>query len=181
MILTEVAKDRVGKYSPDFELLGVDNQVHHLARYLEQFQAVGVVFIANQMPQIERYIHQLKLIQDEFGERGFALIAINSSDSEQILGESFEEMKKFALNYQLNFPYLRDRNQDVVKSFTTEVIPEAFAIDKTSIIRYRGKIQDSEENAYLKKSIIALLEEKEIETDFTKVEGTAILWRALEN
>ena len=27
----------IGQYAPDFELPGVDDQVHHLARYLEQF------------------------------------------------------------------------------------------------------------------------------------------------
>ena len=35
----------INSYAPDFELPGVDDEVHHLARYLEEYRAVVFGFI----------------------------------------------------------------------------------------------------------------------------------------
>lgn len=34
MSLTEMTGTEINNYAPDFELLGVDGQVHHLTKYL---------------------------------------------------------------------------------------------------------------------------------------------------
>ena len=34
----------IGAYAPDFELPGTNGTVHHLARYLDDYRAVVVVF-----------------------------------------------------------------------------------------------------------------------------------------
>jgi len=47
--------EKIGHYAPDFELPGIDDTVHHLARYLEKFQAVGVVMMRNHCPYVHPY------------------------------------------------------------------------------------------------------------------------------
>ncbi len=146
----------MGNYAPDFELLGTDNNVHHLGHYLQQFKTVAVVFINNNPNQIDNYLKRLQEIQIEFGPQGLAIICINSQNN-------LEEMKQFTTKYQLTFPYLRDSNQDVAISFEVMMKPEVFLIDSQGIIRYRGQIDDhpehenSETGNYLRDNIRLLL------------------------
>lgn len=179
----EAKRSSVGDYAPDFEIPGIDQQVHHLGRYLSNFKAIGVVFIGNNFPNVKEYIEKLKQIQTEFESQGFTLIAINSNDSGGTIEESFEAMQKFAKEQQLNFPYLRDPTQDVAKSFGAQVIPEAFLLDSQAVIRYVGKIDEGSEstdgttNTYFRNSIDALLASTEISPNSTQPMGESIRWR----
>ena len=178
-----LAQKVVGDHAPDFELPGIDGQVYHLGRYREAFNAIAVIFIGNQAPQAIDYLDRLKEIQAQFAEQKFTIVAINSNDSESSLKENFNEMKAFATANGLNFPYLRDPTQDVAKSFGAKVMPEVFLLDRNTVIRYAGQIDDnanSPENVqhhYLKDSISKLLSGTEIKTTQTKPSGTPIKWR----
>ena len=116
--------EKIGHYAPDFEIPGIDDTVHHLARYLEKFQAVGVVIMCNHCPYVHLYIDRLKQIQTDFQDNGFTLIGINANDETQYPADSFEKMKTFAEEKSLNFPYLRDVTQDVAQSFAAERTPK---------------------------------------------------------
>jgi peroxiredoxin len=160
MTLTEKI---VGSYAPDFELPGIDGEVYHLGRYREQFKAIAVIFLKNQTPQIVKYIDRLKQIQAQFSEQKFTIVAINSNDPDNNPKESFADMKAFATNYQLNFPYLRDTTQDVAKSFGSKFLPEVFLLDRNAVIYCTGQLDarvDSPEvfqNGYLQDNIVNLL------------------------
>jgi peroxiredoxin len=173
----------IGSYAPDFELPGIDGQVHHLSRYLEKFRAIGVISMCNYCPYVGQYVERLKLIQEEFGSQGFTLIGMNGNDTNQGLMESFESMKAFALEQELNFPYLWDSTQDVTRSFGANKTPTAFLIDKDGVVQYRGQIDDRAENPkivqtqYLRNAIAALFNHQEIEITETEAMGTPLVWR----
>ncbi len=168
----------VGAYSPDFELRGIDDQVHHLARYLENHQVITVVFLSNTCSYVRLYIDRLKEIQQAFEPQGCTLIGINANDL-----ESCEEMKSFAREYQLNFPYLKDFSQDVLSSFGATITPEVFLLDNQGILRYKGTIDNNPnsselgENAYLWNNITALLNQETISPDSTQPVGSPIQGR----
>ncbi len=63
MTSLDLTPTAIGSYAPDFEIRGVDSEVHHLARYLEKFMAVGVVFMANTSTDVKMYIDRLKNLQ----------------------------------------------------------------------------------------------------------------------
>ena len=173
----------VGSYAPDFELPGIDKQVHHLARYLEQYQAVAVVFLAHGCPCVQGYIDRLKQIQTEFESQGLTLIGINANDTKKSPEDNFEQMKNFAATHKLNFPYLRDPTQDVASSFGVQKTPEVFLIDNKYVLRYRGSIDDKVESpesvtqAYLRNSIAAVLQGEEVEPSLTEPVGSPLQWR----
>ncbi len=183
MSLMEKTGTPVGSYAPDFELPGVDAQVHHLSRYLQQWKAVGVIFLCNQCSYISSYLDRLKQIQAQFQNKGFTLIGINANDAKQSPVDSFENMKKFALERQLNFPYLWDSTQDVAHGFGAQKTPEAFLIDNMGILRYNGQIDDNPEDPeavqvpYLYNAIAALLAGEEISPKSTEVTGSPLKWR----
>jgi peroxiredoxin len=178
-----LARNLVGGYAPDFELPGIDKQVYHLGRYLEQFKAIGVVFLGNSCSYVKGYLERLKQIQADFVADGFTLVAINSNDAGGTIQESFESMESFATENKLNFPYLRDPTQDVAKSFGAKVIPEVFLLDAQAVIRYAGSIDDCPEsadgvkNCYLRNNISALLAGKQISPTYIEPIGSPIIWR----
>jgi len=183
MNILETIDTPVGNYAPDFELPGIDKQVHHLRRYLEKFLAVGVISMCNQCPYVRLYIDRLKEIQGEFAQQGFSLIGMNGSDGNENPTESFDNMQAFALMHELNFPYLWDPTQDTSRSFGALVTPMAFLIDKDGIVRYKGQIDDNPEDPrsvkeqYLKKAIACLFQGQEIHIPQTKPVGTSLIWR----
>lgn len=174
----------IGVHAPDFELPGTDGEVHHLGRYLQQGRTVAVVFLANQCPNVHQYLERLKQLQDQFGDRGLLVIGINSNDGTKSPEDSLEAMKRFAAEHQLNFPYLRDANQDVARSFQISSTPETFLLDKEGIICYHGAIDDSPGNsadvgsAYLQEAIGQLLAQQSITINSTQSQGSAVKWRS---
>lgn len=183
MNLMEKLGTPIGSYAPDFELLGVDDAVHHLAPYLETLRGVAVIFMSNHCPYVCSYINRLKDIQSEFYHQGFTLIGINSNDSNQSPDDNFSHMKEFARARKLNFPYLWDPTQDVAQSFGAEKTPEAFAIDAGGVLRYSGQIDDNAQNpdavqvAYLHNAIKALLVGEPIVPKSTSAIGSPLVWR----
>ncbi len=183
MTILETIDTPVGSYAPDFELPGIDNQVHHLGRYLDKFRAVGVIAMCNYCPYVELYLDRLKNIQAEFGEQGFTLIGMNGSDANTSPMENFENMKAFARTRELNFPYLWDSTQDVTRSFGANKTPMAFLIDWDGIVRYKGQIDDNPHNPeavgehYLKNAIASLFKGDEIYPKQTEPVGTSLTWR----
>jgi peroxiredoxin len=183
MNLLETIDTPVGSYAPDFEIPGIDGQVHHLRRYLEKFRAVGVISMCNHCPYVERYIDRLKNIQAEFGPEGFTLIGMIGSDGNHDTKPSFENMKAFAQRHDLNFPYLWDSTQDVTRSFGATKTPMAFLIDTNGIVRYKGKIDDHPQDPlsvgedYLRTAIASLFLDQEIDIPQTEPIGTTLIWR----
>lgn len=174
---------RIGKYAPDFELPGIDDQVHHLRRYLEKFRAVGVISMCNRCPYVGLYIDKLKQLQTELGKDGFTLIGVNGNIAHNDPSESFDSMKAFAREKQLNFPYLWDSTQDVTRSFGATKTPTAFLIDKDGVVRYRGQVdsnaqaQDKTEKSYLKNAVTSLFNSEEIAVTETEASGSSLVWR----
>jgi len=171
----------IGGYAPDFELPDTQGNVHHLTRYLETRQVVIVVFLGNACPHSRAYLDRLKQLQADYRERGVAVMAINANDPDRSEADRFENMKAFARETQLNFPYLRDVTQDVAESFGVRATPEAFAIDRSGIVRYRGQIDDNTEqpdNPYLRTAIDRMLDGRPIEPSATVAVGCPILWRS---
>jgi len=175
--------ERVGHYAPDFEIPGIDDTVHHLAQYLERFQAVGVVIMCNHCPYVHLYIDRLKQIQTDFQDQGFTLIGINANDEKQYPADSFEKMKTFAEEKSLNFPYLRDVTQDVAQSFAAERTPEIFIINRSGIICYYGAVDDNPQDpsavkvSYARDAIAQLLANQAIANSATSAIGCSIKWR----
>lgn len=174
----------VGSYAPDFELPGVDGAVHHLSRYLEKHQAIVVVIMCNHCPYVQRYLDRLKQLQTELQPRGITLVGINANDDSQYPDDSYENMKVFAAEHQLNFPYLRDVTQDVARTLGASRTPEAFLIDRAGVLRYVGCIDDNAQDPagvttpYLKQAIAQLLAGQPIDPASTSAIGCSVKWRS---
>lgn len=172
----------IGNYAPDFEIPGIDKKVYHLGSYRRKFKAIAVVFMGN-VSEVEQYLERLKKIQADFGGQQFTIMGIDSNYPSEPIAKIMETMEKFAQEKELNFPYLRDSNQDVAKSFRAKVIPTVYLLDSDGVIRYQGRIDDSAESPehvnhnYLRDSVAAILSGATITKDYIEPMGTDIEWR----
>lgn len=182
MSLIEKITTPIGTYAPDFELLGIDEQVHHLGRYLKRYKGIGVVFLCNECSYVLSYIERLKKLQKQFEKQQFTLIGINANHGNRYHEQSLKTMKEFASQNQLNFAYLWDATQDVARGFGVQQTPAAFLIDQAGILRYSGAIDDNHQAeavqvSYLEKAIASLLAGGEISPKSTQVIGSPLKWR----
>ncbi|MGL5060077.1 MAG: thioredoxin family protein [Microcoleus sp.] len=183
-LLMETTGTAINSYAPDFELPGVDEEVHHLSRYLETYRAIAVVFMCNHCPYVRSYLDRLKGIQADFQDKSVTLIGINANDANQYPDDSFENMKVFAAENQLNFPYIRDVAQDVAQSFGAATTPEVFLLDQDGRLRYKGLIDDNSNDAaavqvtYLRNAIAQVLDGTTVEPSETQAIGCSVKWRS---
>ena len=173
----------IGNYAPDFEIPGIDKEVYHLGSYLRQFEAIAVVFMGN-TPTTNRYLERLKQIQADFGGQKFTLFGIDSNYCDEPIAKSMETMREYASSHKLNFPLLRDSNQDVAKGFKAKVTPTVYLLDSSAVIRYQGRIDDCAEAVervekhYLRDSVATMLAGGKISRDYVTPVGSEIVWRA---
>lgn len=179
----ETTGTRIGAYAPDFEIPGVDEKVHHMFRYLETHRAIAVVFMCNHCPYVKLYIERLKQLQLEFADAGFSVIGINSNDVNQFPEDNFDNMKIFAIQNKLNFPYLWDSTQDVARSFGAMKTPHVFLVNADGVLCYSGSIDDNPNapNAvtkpYLRDAIGHILMGESITPTATEPVGCSVKWR----
>lgn len=172
----------IGNYAPDFEIPGVDREVYHLGSYRRQFKAIAVVFM-DRSEATDRYIERLKQIQTDFAEREFTIIGIDSNYYSESNTEIIEAMEQYAKDRAINFPYLRDSNQDVARGFKAKVTPTVYLLDSDGVICYQGRIDDAESESevkqhYLRDSITAMLADKTVNRDYVAPVGADITWRS---
>jgi peroxiredoxin/mono/diheme cytochrome c family protein len=98
---------------------------------------VVVLFIGTECPIGNAYIPSLVDLQKRFKNEHVQVIGINSN-----LADTAKSIAKHALEYKLNFPVLIDTDQIVADQFGAVRTPEAFVLDSTRTIRYRGRIDD---------------------------------------
>jgi peroxiredoxin len=147
--------------APTFDLPGIDGDSHSLEDYADK-PALAVVWSCNHCPYVQAWEGRMIDLQREFGDRGLALVAINSNDADAYPEDSFDAMKARAGQQGFNFDYLYDEDQSVLNAYGAERTPEVFLFDADRRLVYHGAIDDSREEGevtqrYLGDAIEALL------------------------
>src|SRR5574339_188883 len=139
MVKTESSPQilKTGSKAPDFKLKGVDGKAHSLQEY--KSKATLVVFICNHCPYVKARIGDVVALQGKFNPSALQVIGINSNDP-NYQDEGFDNMVKFARQYDLNFHYLIDDSQRVAREFGAVCTPDPFLLDSSKRLVFHGKI-----------------------------------------
>jgi len=173
---------KIGSPAPDFKLTSIDDKAFSLVSFSDKV-ALIIIFSCNHCPYVKAYEGRIKAVQNDYGSRGVAVIAINSNDDVGYPEDSFEEMKKRAKAENFNFIYLRDENQEAARAYDASHTPEIFLFDKNRKLAFHGKIDDNWQepdkavNHYLRNALDELLEEKDISVPETFTIGCTIKWK----
>lgn len=172
----------IGSSAPDFNLIGIDDKKYSLLSFKDN-KALIVIFSCNHCPYVQAYEERIIKIQNEYSDKGVAVVAINSNEDVNYPDDSFENMKKRAAEQNFNFQYLRDEDQGVARAYDATHTPEIFLFDKERKLAFHGKIDDNwqepdkVQNHYLRDALDELLAGKEISVPETFTIGCTIKWK----
>ena len=129
-----------GDTAPSFELPGIDGRAYSLQDFSGK-EGLFVLFMCNHCPYVEARMAEVVELHKEFGSK-IAFVGINSSDPDYP-GEGMENMKAFAEERGMTFPYLLDENGDTAKAYGATCTPDPFLFDKNMKLVFHGRISDA--------------------------------------
>ncbi len=171
---------KTGQKAPDFNLKGVDGKMYSLKDFAGA-EALLVVFICNHCPFVHARLDDIKSLQEKFKGR-LQVVGINSNDP-NYEGEGFENMKWFAKERRMNFPYLFDETQEVAKAYGAVCTPDPFLFDPARKLVFHGRVNDAMDPGavprvpVMENNVRKLLNGERIEKDFDPSIGCSIKWK----
>ena len=123
-------------------LQGVDGRWHSLGSLLGE-RATVIVFVANGCPTVRAYEERLMRLHEQEGSGSVRVIAINSNNPYLSPPDTLQEMRSRAKSRRLPYPYLKDPDGSVARSFGAVCTPHAFLLDETGHVVYSGRIDNS--------------------------------------
>ena len=131
-----------GKKALPFELKSTENKVISL-NDIKGENGTLIMFICNHCPYVKAITKELVEDCNELKKIGINSVAICSNDGFNYPEDSFENMKKMALEYNFSFPYLIDETQDVARAYGAVCTPDFFGYNNKLGLQYRGRLDES--------------------------------------
>ena len=110
-----------------------DQQSVSLADWKEKKAGV-VVFLGTECPISNLFVPVLADLHKEYSKRGVGFLAVNSNRQ-----DTPDRVAAHARKHNIPFPVVKDANNIVADQFGAIRTPEAFVIDPTGRILYRGR------------------------------------------
>lgn len=140
------APPAIGSTLDDFTLPDGDGKEHSLASLKGKNGAV-LIFVAVQCPVSNAYNERMEKLAQNFKARGINVIGINANAA-----ETAEAVKAHAVERKLTFPVLKDPGNKIADRLGATVTPEAYFIDGSNKLLYRGRIDNSRNEAQVNSS-----------------------------
>ncbi|HVK07411.1 MAG TPA: redoxin domain-containing protein [Gemmataceae bacterium] len=166
----------VGTRVPEFAATdAITGKLWSLTDSARDAKVVVVAFLGTECPISNQYVPTLDALHKRFADRGVAFVAVNS-----VPQDDAATVAKHAKSYALPFPVLKDADQSVADKLKAARVPEAFVLDGTRTVRYRGRIDDqygrgvyrpAPTRTDLADAITAVVEGKEVAAPATEVVG----------
>ena len=166
----------------DFNLSGIDGKKYTLET-MRGKNGILVIFMCNHCPYVKAIIK--KLVEDvkKLNAVGIGVIGINANDVANYPEDSFENMKLFAKEHEIIFPYVFDETQNIARSYGAICTPDFFGFNNQLLLRYRGRFDSSgkSDNPNANRELLSAMTEVASIGDFSGVQypsiGCSIKWR----
>jgi peroxiredoxin len=180
MITGELAP-RIGDPGPDFRDLSDTGGDRYSLSSFAGDPILVLVFMANGCPTVKGYGERLQQLQSDYEGKGVRLIGINSNNSALSPPDTLEAMEQRSREAGHNFPYLKDPDGRVARSYGATRTPHVFVLDTSRRLRYRGRIDDSRlphtvTTRDLQKALDDLVAERPVRVPETEPFGCSIIW-----
>jgi len=174
-----------GDEAPPFSLPGVDGELHELADYTDEYDAVLVVFTCNHCPYAQAKFEELNRLAEEFED--LAVVGINPNDEIQYPEDDAETMREWVEEGRIRYDaYLRDESQAVAAAYGATCTPDPFLLDTADgspRLVYHGRLDDAmnPDDDPTEREMAAIVERllagEAIDDEFRPSRGCSIKWR----
>jgi len=177
-LTTSQQKLKIGSKAPDFKLKGADGKTYSLKDF--SGSPLLVIFMCNHCPYVQQKIDAIIKLAEKFGGR-VNVVGINSNAGYP--GDDFEDMKNFASEKGINFPYVFDETQAAARNYGAVCTPDPFLFDKNMTLVFHGRIDDALElDATVREhtmdaAITKLLDGIKLDKTFEPSAGCSIKWK----
>lgn len=142
-----------------------------------------VVFTCNQCPYAQAFEPRLIELAKRYQSKGVTFYAIDSNDDSRYEVETLANMRDRATSHAYPYPYLKDGDSAVARSYGARVTPHVFVVDGKGAVRYRGYVDNSarpEErtDAGLSNALESLLTNRAVTNASTRAFGCTIKWKS---
>ncbi len=171
---------KTGDSAPEFNLKGIDDQMHSLNDYSKK--GLLVIFMCNHCPFVKAKIEAIKELHDKFKD-DISIVGINSNDSVKYPDDDFDSMKAVAKEKGLEIDYLVDETQEIAKKYGAVCTPDPFLFDSEKKLIFHGRIDDAMNpeaevsEKVMINNIQKFLQGQKIEKDFDPSIGCSIKWK----
>ena len=131
------APPAIGSTLDDFTLPDSNGKEQSLNSLKGKNGAV-LIFIAVQCPVSNAYNERMEKLAQDYKARGINVIGINSN-----VAESADAVKAHAAEHKLTFTILKDPGNKIADRLGASVTPEAYLVDGSNKLLYRGRIDNS--------------------------------------
>ncbi|HEY3945556.1 MAG TPA: thioredoxin family protein [Solirubrobacteraceae bacterium] len=169
----------IGQQAAHFQLPDTEGESHSP----DGNPATVVVFTCNHCPYALAWHDRIMEAARDYYGRGVRFLVINSNDADRYPRDSLEAMKRRVTQEQWPVPYLHDSSQEVASAYGAKTTPDIFVLDAERRLRYRGAPDSdygdpSQNAAWLRGALDAVLEGRAPEPAETKPVGCSIKWKA---
>ena len=139
-----------------------------------------VVFWCNHCPFVKMWRSRLIDISNEYKDKGFGFLAVNSNDPKKYPTDNYQAMQQVAREYNYPFPYVVDTGSEMARAFSAARTPHVFVMNAQNVVTYIGAIDDHARNEnqvktpHLRNALDAMLEGKTPPKTHTKALGCSI-------
>ena len=135
-----------GWQAVDFSLPGVDGKTYGLAD-VKGPNGLLVMFICNHCPYVKAVIDRIVADCRALRDDGIGAVAIMPNDTVNYPADSFDNMKLFAAQHGMDFPYVIDETQEVARAYDAVCTPDFFGFNADLGLQYRGRLDSSRREA----------------------------------
>jgi peroxiredoxin len=159
----------IGAEVTDFEATSLSGQPLSLMAALAEYRAVVVLFLSTVCPYANYFGDHIRELDERYGPRGVLFVGVNSNS-----WESRGEVAEHARQRGFAFAMVKDETRALARLLGARATPEAFLIDASGRLRYRGWVKSRQESPDLQRALDAVLEGKPVRRPETKAFGCAV-------
>ena len=130
-----------GLKAPAFNLADPDGKTYTLNDVMGE-KGLLVAFICNHCPYVKAIINRLVDDAKQLQASGIGVVAIMSNNYNEYPDDSPANMKLFATQHGMTFPYLVDETQEVGRAYGAVCTPDFFGFNAKGELQYRGRLDD---------------------------------------
>ena len=174
-----------GELAPEFSLKNANSLINKptvsLSDIMDDNGAI-ILFTCNHCPYVVGSESRIEILSKKAKENKIGFVGINSNDPINYTTDSWENMVKRA-NSGMSYPYLVDDTQEVAIKYGAERTPEFYLVNKSGLVVYRGRMDDSPRDpnqvssTELLDAVNSLIEGKNIEPKVTDSIGCSVKWK----
>lgn len=140
---------------------------------------IVLVFLGNHCPVVRAYEDRIIDFTDDYKGKGVKVVGVSVNDLDS---DRLPAIKDYIKEHKSNYVYGYDESQQIGRAYGATNTPQFFVLDKAWTIRYMGAMDDSQNEAkvkktYLRDAVDAVLNGESPEVSETRPVGCGVKYK----